>query len=619
MTVKLNIPCRVASGTCYATLECPDTIIVGEGRPNVFTIYSDANASGQTVMALVQGNDGSLVGLFNVAVSPTPQTVTVSFADTNWTVSPGANRIPFSVEGMSISAGENVSTTLYAYATQDMAPDFGIEVSPREGIIQGKTELVASIVGESTKLGASITARSISIGGTSGQGSSLAIIPWQSGYCEIVATITDSRGLSTTHSTSVNVTEYFSPSVSRITLDRVDAEGNSDAEGTRVKVSVDWQRGGDAGGEASCALMYRATGTAEYTDLGAVESGQSYLLDGEFGTDKQYEFVAMVHDNLSAISRTAILEMAFFTMDFLAGGKGMAIGKPATHEGLDVGMESWFDKPIHGTLACFDWDVTGGAVNDTMEFWRALGTGYTFFTQNGMINGQPSQYGILINYVCGSEIHQEWWIQSNGEHYRRGVNGGVHNMPGWYLITDETNTLRVYDTNASDPTNPHWKMTTPSGNGWVKTTNEGIIPNVGGQGEIGCGAEWQFSKIWGYEMFINGIRISDHVFEEGFAGDWHYQKFRNGLCILHGRWNFGFTMKNWKWNSTSNALGVPSFPFPVYNRRTMIAAPNDNYAWPIIHNTDDVWSVGELFLISAYDTTGYKEMQVAFVVIGRWG
>ena len=69
--------------------------------------------------------------------------------------------------------------------------------------------------------------------------------------------------------------------------------------------------------------------------------------------DTRYSFsITVTAENTSAsqadVSRTEtiVLAMAFFTMDFLAGGHGVGIGKPATREMLDVGMQTQFDKPI---------------------------------------------------------------------------------------------------------------------------------------------------------------------------------------------------------------------------------------------------------------------------------
>lgn len=572
--IKLTIPCRVNSTICYATLECPDTIIVGEGRPNVFKLYSDGAAAGQTVMALVQGNDGSLVGLFNVAVSTTPQTVSVSFADTNWTSAPNSNRIPFTVEGMSPSAGENVSATLYAYATQDMAPDFGLNVSPTEGIIQGKTELAASIANESTRLGASIVSRSISIGGSTSSGVSHSIVPWSGGNYEIIATITDSRGLSTTHSTTVNVTAYYPPGVDRITCERVDAEGNPDPEGTRVEVSVVWHRGGEAGGDASCSLMYRAGGTTDFVDAGAVESGQVYLLDAEFGTDKQYEFAAIVRDSLSSISKTAILEMAFFTLDFLAGGRGVAVGQACTEEGFTVNMPTKIRQNLFGDgYGMF----SEGMYRDQrdLDYWVNPSSD-RFYTMLGMtdVNDQLGPY-VEGYYLNSGHIGLSLYLKNRNPDNRSEVFGGIQmalSRTGvtTYGVAAPQNFRSAISSPAAVPYKGYWTLGEPDGNttSWYKVPRAGLIPyeeDYGWTSNIGSGHSWQFNKIWGREFYIDGSYVADHaVAAWGHAddGNWSWIKFKSGFAIavmkkvvsLSGRSDYG-------WNSYCTVNDSITYPF----------------------------------------------------------
>lgn len=82
-------------------------------------------------------------------------------------------------------------------------------------------------------------------------------------------------------------------------------------------------------------------------------------------------------------------------------------------------------------LAFLGTNPTGGTANDTRENWTNLGTGYAYFNKTGQLNGQPFQSGFLINLVRGSEVHQEFWVQSNGAHYHRGGNGNTTAMPSW--------------------------------------------------------------------------------------------------------------------------------------------------------------------------------------------
>lgn len=634
--IKLTIPCRVNSTICYATLECPDTIIVGEGSPNVFKLYSDGAAAGQTVMALVQGNDGSLVGLFNVAVSTTPQTVSVSFADTNWTSAPNSNRIPFTVEGMSPSAGENVSATLYAYATQDMAPDFGLNVSPTEGIIQGKTELAASIANESTRLGASIVSRSISIGGSTSSGVSHSIVPWSGGSYEIIATITDSRGLSTTHSTAVNVTAYYPPGVDRITCERVDAEGNPDPEGTRVEVSVVWHRGGEAGGDTSCSLMYRAGGTTDFVDTGAVESGQVYLLDGEFGTDKQYEFAAIVRDSLSSISKTAILEMAFFTLDFLAGGRGVAVGQACTEEGFTVNMPTKIRQNLFGEgYGMF----SEGMYRDQRDLdYLVNPSSDRFYTMLGMTDAND-QLGPYIEgyYLNSGHIGMSLYLKNRNPDDRSEVFGGIQMALSrygevTYNVSNWSNFRQAIDAPGVAYDGSYHKLTAPNGNAeiWLKAPRYGFIPDKNSAGvdtsSIGSGRYWQFENIWGKNLYIDGSKIADHAVDAwGYSddGNWSWIKYKSGFAIavmkitasLSGRTDYG-------WNSYYTVNNSITYPFDFAYPPAISFSYDSGNAIGVSVNQGTVGTAGigggNIYIWAPYQKTNDSGRQLRILLAGRW-
>lgn len=99
-------------------------------------------------------------------------------------------------------------------------------------------------------------------------------------------------------------------------------------------------------------------------------------------------------------------------------------------------------KSAMSGLAYLGGNVTGGKANDTRAFWEGKGTGYAWFSSGNQINSQPSTYGYLITICSGSEIHQEWWTQSTGTHYYRGVNSSATAMPAW---------TRIYDANSIIP------------------------------------------------------------------------------------------------------------------------------------------------------------------------
>ena len=75
---------------------------------------------------------------------------------------------------------------------------------------------------------------------------------------------------------------------------------------------------------------------------------------------------------------------------------------------------------------------------DTTSEWGKIGTGYTFY-MNNLLNNQPSQYGILINYVRNGEIFQIWNAQMGGPTYFRSGNASGWADNGWRKVFDSSN------------------------------------------------------------------------------------------------------------------------------------------------------------------------------------
>lgn len=82
---------------------------------------------------------------------------------------------------------------------------------------------------------------------------------------------------------------------------------------------------------------------------------------------------------------------------------------------------------------------TGGTSNDTREWWANKGTCYAFIAGANQVNGQPADYGFIVNIVHGNEVYQMWLTAPGGACYHRGGNQSTSVMPGW--TADDTNII----------------------------------------------------------------------------------------------------------------------------------------------------------------------------------
>ena len=76
--------------------------------------------------------------------------------------------------------------------------------------------------------------------------------------------------------------------------------------------------------------------------------------------------------------------------------------------------------------------------DDTVANWVALGSGVYWYSTNGQLIDQPSQYGFVLSIVCNNDVMQEWTRQSGGQKYYRSGNGSGWNGT-WKRVIDETN------------------------------------------------------------------------------------------------------------------------------------------------------------------------------------
>ena len=83
-------------------------------------------------------------------------------------------------------------------------------------------------------------------------------------------------------------------------------------------------------------------------------------------------------------------------------------------------------------------NTINSTANDTTAKWGAQGNSVHWYTTANQLNGQPSQWGYLINIGKSSEVHQIWMEQASGSLSHRGGNGSGWSG-SWRTILDSSN------------------------------------------------------------------------------------------------------------------------------------------------------------------------------------
>lgn len=224
---------------------------------------------------------------------------------------------------------------------------------------------------------------------------------------------------------------YSAPIISNISVYRCDSGGTASDTGTYAKVSFAWSTNVDA---------YRVTidwGTS-YTNINI--SGKSGTVNrtvgsGTLNAETVYTFqITVTDDNGGATTVTRTISTKAFTIDFLSGGKGVAIGKAATEEGLfDVALQAHFAKGITEDVAVH---VSGDC--------NSLTTSGTYYIGVSGTNRPVNSNGWLIvrSYDSGNYCYQQYITHTGERYYRMRDNGSW----GAWASSDSGSTTSAYTT-----------------------------------------------------------------------------------------------------------------------------------------------------------------------------
>ena len=177
-----------------------------------------------------------------------------------------------------------------------------------------------------------------------------------SGSVRVKTVVTDSRGRTwTSSSDTITVSAYSTPAID-FSVHRCDSLGNADEMGSYANVWI--HATGTAIG--SGAKANAVTPTLKMRQVTSPESSWTDVTVTVTGTavDKEvsmviaaadtysWEFMATSADKVSSISQTVSISVGYATIDFLAGGRGIAFGTTALTPGFKCAMDADFTGAV---------------------------------------------------------------------------------------------------------------------------------------------------------------------------------------------------------------------------------------------------------------------------------
>lgn len=231
---------------------------------------------------------------------------------------------------------------------------------------------------------------------------------------------------------------YTKPRIANFSVSRCNSEGVISDDGTYFKVIFSWETDKTV---SSVKVAWGSTSSA-ISSSGTSGNVEKVLGSGAMDTETAYNIRVTVADSegSSALSRT--LPARCYTIDCRSGGKGVAFFKPSSKDGVDINGDL-YTRDVLVTGKCLQVKGTNTIAStddDTTSNWVAQRNSVHYYTKNGYLTNQPSQYGFLVNLTNDDTVvAQLWKMVSNGAIYHRGGGANGWHSTGWRQILDDIN------------------------------------------------------------------------------------------------------------------------------------------------------------------------------------
>ena len=321
-TVTINLPRASSSFTHTLTVaQSGQTTTVGTG------LGTSASFTLPTTWADLATSLTNMYATFTCTTYNGSTNIGSATVRLDWTVPSTAEYLPV------------IDSTTIAEATSGLAGVFG-------AFIQSKSTLALSC-GASGKHGATISSYSITANGQLFNTSTATTKALSgSGQQSAVFTATDSRGKSSSKTVTYSVLPYSPPQITSVSFARANADGSDNLMGTYVKAVVSASISPlDNKNTKSFVVSWLARGaTGSWSSQNVTPSGAAYTMEqvatvlSPFSTASPYDIKLVVTDYFAVATIAGLVPTALVPMNFYPGGKGLAIGKIAESEGLEIAM-----------------------------------------------------------------------------------------------------------------------------------------------------------------------------------------------------------------------------------------------------------------------------------------
>lgn len=277
------------------------------------------------------------LSLANSIPNTTSGTVTIRCITKNGSTTVGTKTVLLTAKVPS-TVVPTISTVALSEGTTGIAAQFG-------AYIQNKSKVKATITAAGA-YSSTIKSYSTTFSGKTYTGASWTSgVVTQSGSLSMVTTVTDSRGRTAKKTTAVSVLAYTPPKVSTFHVARYDANGNADPDGVYLAATYAYSVASLGNkNTATMTLAWKRSTDLTWTTLltgTALSVNTTYKpTTPTFSIDYQYDVRITVVDWFgTSATYAAVLPSGAVLLDILANGKGIALLKTCTREGVEIAGE----------------------------------------------------------------------------------------------------------------------------------------------------------------------------------------------------------------------------------------------------------------------------------------
>ncbi len=342
-TGTLNtIPRATTPGLSTTSANMGETIaLYTVGASNSFTHDLAYSFAGGTYQSIAAGVEDMVywkipMELANSIPNTTNGTVTIRCITKNGTATVGTKTVLLTAK-VPATVIPTISAVTHTEATTGLADTYG-------AYIQSKSAVKASITA-SGAYGSTIKSYSSTFMGKTYAGASFTTdVVTLSGNLSIVSTVTDSRGRTSTKTTSITVLSYTPPSITEFHVARSTSSGVADPDGVYLRAKLAYNVASlNSKNTATAKVEYKKSTDSTWTTLVTrTETSLNATLTPAgttFSTDYQWDFRVTLTDAFNSATPatySAVLPSGAVILDIKADGKGIAFFKTSTKDGVDI-------------------------------------------------------------------------------------------------------------------------------------------------------------------------------------------------------------------------------------------------------------------------------------------